>query len=94
MRDVCHGGRGPNRVQYALKENQTGYGGCLKAGTGTVRSVKVKQSLKERQNPSLKGLCEARGNRGSVTTGEAPGSVRGLTMAQYPSRVIEKGYGG
>ena len=61
---------------------------------GTVRSVEVKQSPKEGQNPSLRGLCEGRENRGSATIGEAPESVRGLTRVQYPPRVNERGYGG
>ena len=84
IREVCEGRRGPNRVQYALKENEERYGGCLKAQMGTARSVEVKQSLHEGQNPSLRGLCEGRENRGSTTTGEAPGSLRGLTRVQYP----------
>ena len=66
---------------------------------GTGRSVEVKQSLKEGQNPSLRGLCERRENRGFATIrenrgstpiGEAPDSVIGLTRVHYPSTVIEK----
>ena len=60
---------------------------------GTRRSVQLKQSLQEGRNPSLRGLCEGRENRGSATIGEAPESVRGLTMVQYSSRVNGKGYG-
>ena len=91
---MCDGGRGPNRVQYRLNENEKGYGGCLKARIGTGRSMEVKQSLKEGQYLSLRGLCEGRGNRGLVPTGEAPDSVRGLTRVQHPSRMNEKGYRG
>ena len=81
-------------VQYTSKENEKGYGGCLKAQIGTRRSTEVKESLKEGQNPSLtRVLYERRGNRGSVTIGEAPDSVRGVTRVQYPSRVNGKGYG-
>ena len=45
------------------------------------------------QNPSLRGLCEGRENRGSAHIGEAPDSVRGLTRVQFPSRVNGEGYG-
>ena len=54
--------RGPNRVQYALKENGKGYRGCLKARTDAGRSVEMKQSLNEGQKPSLRGLCERQEN--------------------------------
>ena len=47
-----------------------------------------KYSLKEGQNPSLRGLSgEGRKSRGSVPVGEAPDIVRGLTRVQCPSRV-------
>ena len=36
---------------------------------------------------SERNMCEGRGNRGSAPIGGAPDSVRGLTRAQYPSRV-------
>ena len=58
------------------------------------RSVVVKQSLKEGQNPSLRGLWEGRENGGSAFIWEAPGSVRGLIRVQYPLRVNGKGHGG
>ena len=58
------------------------------------RSVESNQSFKERQNPSLRGLCERRRNREPSPIGQAPDSVRSLTRVQYPSRVNEKGYGG
>ena len=54
----------------------------------------MKRSLREGQNPSLRGLCEGRENRGSVTIGEAPDSVRDLTRVQYPVSVNGKGYEG
>ena len=88
------GGRCPNRVQYAFKENKKGYGGSLKAQMGMGRSVGPNQSLKEGQNPSVRGLCEGRENRGLVPIGEAPGSVRDLTRVQHPSIVNRKGCGG
>ena len=44
------------------------------------RSVEPNQSLKDRQTPSLRVLCEGRNNRGSVPIGEASDSVRGLTI--------------
>ena len=47
---------------------------------GMVRPVEPNQSLKEGQNPSLRGLCERRNNRGSVPIGEAPDIMRGLTI--------------
>ena len=80
---MCDGGRGPNRVQYALKENEKGYGGWLKAQMGMGRSVEVNQSLKEGQNPSLRGLCGGRENRGSAPHREAYGSVTGLTRVHF-----------
>ena len=49
---------------------------------------------KEEQNASVRGLCEGRENRGSAPIGEAPGSVRGLTRVQYPSRMNRNWYGG
>ena len=94
MGELYDSGRGRNRVQYALEQNEKEYGGWLKAPMSTGRSVEVKQSLKERQNPSFRGLCEGRESRGSASTGEAPDSVRDLTRVQYPSRVNGKGYGG
>ena len=54
----------------------------------------MKQSLKEGQNPTLRGLCEGRENRGSGPIGEASDSVRGLTRDQYPSRVNGTQYEG
>ena len=54
----------------------------------------MKQSLNEGQNPTLRGVCEGRENRVSVTLGEAPGSVRGLTRVQYPSSVTKQVCGG
>ena len=88
---MCNGGRGPNRVQYALKENEKGYEGCLKEYTmGTRRSGEVKESLNDRQTPPIRGLCEGRENRGSVSIEEAPDSVRGVTGVQYPSRTSRK----
>ena len=54
---------------------------------GTVKTAEVKQSLKRGQNPSLRGVCEGRKNRGLVSIGEALDSVRGLTRVQYSSRV-------
>ena len=54
----------------------------------------MNQSLKEGQNPSLRGLCEERENSGLATIGEALGNlVRGLIRIQYPSRVNGNGYG-
>ena len=38
-------GKGPNRVHYALKENEKGCDGCLKAWMGTGSSREVNQSL-------------------------------------------------
>ena len=64
----------------------------MKARMSTGRSVEVKQSLQEGQNLTLGGLSEGKENRGSVTTGEALDSVRGLTRVQYPSRANRKGY--
>ena len=55
--------------------------------------MEPKQSLKEGQNTSPRGMCEGRENRGSVPIWEAPDSVRGLTRVQYPSSVNGKGYG-
>ena len=55
---------------------------------GTRRSVQVKQSLKEGETLSLRGLCEGRENRGSETIEEAPESVRGLTGVQNPSSEV------
>ena len=83
---MCYDGRGPNRVQYALKENEKGHGGLLGEQMGARRSVELKQSLKGVQNQTLKGVCEGREIRGLATIGEAPDSVRGPTMSQYPSR--------
>ena len=60
----------------------------------TVRSGKVKQSVRERQTLSLRGLCEGRGKSGPAPIGEARDSVRGLARAQYLLRVSGKGYGG
>ena len=40
-----------------------------------------------------RGLCEGRKNRGLVTIGKAPDSMRCLTRVQYPSKVSKKGYG-
>ena len=91
--DVFDVGRGPNRVQYALKENETRSGECFKAWMGTGRSVEPNQTLKEGENLSLRGLCEGRKNREAVPSGEAHHSVKGLTRVQYPSRVNGKGYG-
>ena len=59
----------------------------------TGSSVELKHSLKEWQNPSLRGLCEGRENRRLEPIGTAPISVRGLSSVQYLSRVDEKGYG-
>ena len=59
-----------------------------------VKSVEVKWSLKVWQNPSFRGLCNGRDIRESETSGKIPDSVRGLTRAQYPSRVNGKGYEG
>ena len=53
---------------------------------GRGRSVDVKQSFKEGQTLSLRGLCEGRENRGSVPIGEASDSARGRTMVQDPSK--------
>ena len=58
---------------------------------GMVRSVEVKQSLKERQDLTLRGLCEGRKDRVLVPIVEAPGSVRGLTRVQDLPRLDEKG---
>ena len=66
----------------------------LKAQMGMGRSVGPNQSLKEGQNPSVRGLCEGRENRGLVPIGEAPDSVRDLTRVQHPSMVNRKGCGG
>ena len=69
--------------------------GSLKAQMGMGRSVGPNQSLKEGQNPSVRGLCEGRENRrGLVPIGEAPDSVRDLTRVQHPSIVNGKGCGG
>ena len=62
----------------------------MKAQMGTGRVIGGNQFLKERQNPSLRGMCTGRENRGSSSIGEAPDSVRGLARAQYPSRVNKK----
>ena len=84
IKGVWDGGRGPKRIQYALKEKEQGYEGCLKAQMGPGRSEEAKQqSLKEGQNPPLIGSCEGRENRGSATIGKAPESVR-LTRVYYP----------
>ena len=70
-RVVCDGGRGPNRVQYALKQNQQRYGGWLKAKEGTETSVEVKQSVKKGQNAALGWVCESTwGDRVSAPVGE------------------------
>ena len=66
----------------------------MKSQMGTGRSVESNQSLKEGQNPSHRGLCEGRENRGLVPIGEALDSVRGLTRGLYPPRVNGKGYKG
>ena len=64
----------------------------MKAQMGTGRPLKMKQTLKEGQNPSLRVMCEVRENRGLVTIGEASDTVRGMNRFQYPSRVNEKGF--
>ena len=64
------GGRCPNRVQSAFKENKKDMGGSLKAQMGMGRSVGPHQSLKEGQSPPVRGLCEGRENRGLVPIGE------------------------
>ena len=45
--EVCDGRRGLNRVQYAFKEKEIGYGGWSKAQMGIERSAEVKQSLRD-----------------------------------------------
>ena len=92
IKGVWDGGRGPKRIQYALKEKEQGYEGCLKAPMSTGKSVEVKQFLKESHNPSLRGLWEGRENIVTTTIGEAPDSVRDLTRIRDLSRVNEKGY--
>ena len=57
---------------------------------GIGRSVGPNQSLKEGQNPPVRGLCGGRENRGLVPIGEAPDSVRDLTRVKYPLRVNEQ----
>ena len=56
----------------------------------TGRSVEVKQSPKEEQKPSLRGLCEGRENRRLAPSDKAPDSVRGLARAQKLVQANEK----
>ena len=55
-------------------------------GYGKVSGAK----LVPQQNPSVRGLCGGRENRGLVPIGEAPDSVRDLTRVQHPSIVNRK----
>ena len=68
-------GEVPTGGKHVLKECEKGQGGRSKAQIGTVRSVEMKQSLKEGQHLTLRRVCEGRENRVLVPIGEAPYSV-------------------
>ena len=61
--EVCDGGRGPNRVQYALKANEQGYGACFE-GTGSHGEVSGGETVPQRGANSI----PQRGVRGKGKT--------------------------
>ena len=71
MQEMCDSGRGPNKVQHALKANENGMWRVFEDTDGHRGSVEVKQTLQEGQNSSsVRRLCEGRKTEGQCPLGK------------------------